>query len=105
MPTLSVMRSGTLVAQARKSSSRLFTSRTGEPVASASMAASRLLASSIILPPKPPPVVDWITRMREAGICSTAARRARTRNADWVDVHTCSRPSGSMAATDAIGSM
>ena len=55
----------------------------------ASRPATRLLASSTILPPKPPPVVAWITRMLDTG---TLQRRRQAQRApgmtDWVEVQT-----------------
>ncbi|MNT57632.1 hypothetical protein D3C72_1950160 [compost metagenome] len=95
---------GTLARAPWKSSSRLLTSRTGRSSRLARKAQIRLLFSSTILAPKPPPVVACTTRMVDTGRSSASASRARARNTDWVEAHSVSRPLPSCAATEAIGS-
>ncbi|MCY1218037.1 hypothetical protein D9M72_299700 [compost metagenome] len=95
---------GTLARAPWKSSSRLLTRRTGRSSLLARKAQIRLLFSSTILAPKPPPVVACTTRMVDTGRSSASASRARARNTDWVEAHSVSRPLPSCAATEAIGS-
>ena len=89
---------------ALKTSSRLITTLTGR-------LALRDSASAIgsihtwVLPPKPPPISDAVTRSFEMSMPRTWAETLRTMKWPWVQTHSSPLPSGDTLARQAWGSM
>ena len=62
---------------ARNTSSRLITIFTGRPHMRDSASATGSM-KTVVLPPKPPPISDAVTRRRETSMPSRAAQVSRT---------------------------
>ncbi len=103
-PVFMVMIWGWRERAAKNSSSRLYSSFTGRPVAMVRWQQMSSISTSC-LPPKPPPMRGLITRMRFSGRPMTGAIIRRTWKGTWVLVRTTMRPSSSHQETQMCGSM
>ena len=86
-PVLTVTVAGVEPAAAVNSSARVITIFTGLRLRMDSATATGSSRGSI-LPPKPPPTLVLITRMRLSGMANSPASRVRSWNTSWLQVHT-----------------
>ena len=77
---------------ARKTSSRLITTLTGRPALRESARATGSM-KTVVLPPKPPPISDGVTRRLETSMPKRAAQTSRTMKWPWVQTQSSPEPS------------
>ncbi len=103
-PTLIHMLAEDVGPVARNTSSRLMTSLTGRP-ALRDRASARGSMKIVVLPPKPPPISDAVTRRREISRPRIAAQLLRTMKWPCVQHHSSPVPSELRLPTHAWGSI
>jgi hypothetical protein len=89
---------------ARSTSSRLITILTGR-LALSDRASATGSMNTVVLPPKPPPISEAVTRRFDTSMPSRPAQVLRTMKWPWVHTHISPRPSAPIEATQACGSI
>ena len=104
MPIATSMLADIVGPVARNTSSRLITIFTGAPALRDSASATGSM-NTVVLPPKPPPISEAVTRSLLDGIPRMSAQMRRTMKWPCVQHHRSAWPSAPIEATQACGSM
>ncbi len=103
-PILTVMLVLEVGPEARNTSSRLMTTFTGLPAFRDSASATGS-TNTVVLPPKPPPISEAVTRSLDTSMPRSAAQVSRTMKWPWVQTQSSPEPSVPTLARQACGSM
>ncbi len=104
MPILTSIEVDEVGPVARKTSARCMTILTGRPHLRESASATGSM-KTVVLPPKPPPISDGMTRNCAASMPSRSAQMLRTTKWPCVQTQSSPRPSAVSEARQACGSI